>query len=101
MSNQVDFNALSTAEVVDAAAYLKAQIKELQTQFEAAEEIIRKKATEKELSGNMFKAVFAEGAVRWSLDTDAVKKEMGEAWWLKHCKVSTPKPSLTFKINVQ
>ena len=101
MSNAIDFNALSTAEVVDAAAYLKAQIKELQTQFEAAEEIIRKKATEKELSGNMFKAVFSEGSVRWNLDTDKVKKEMGEQWWTARCKISTPKPSLKFEIKAQ
>ena len=101
MSNQVDFTAMTTADVVDAAAYIKAQIKELDAQFSAAEKIIRDRATAKELHGNIFKAVFAEGAVRWSIDTDAVKKEMGEAWWLKHCKVSTPKPSLTFKINVQ
>jgi len=101
MSNAINFNTMSTAEVVDSAAYLKAQIKELQTQFEAAEKIIRERATEKELSGNLFKAVFSEGSVRWNLDTDKVKKEMGEEWWIKNCKISTPKPSLTFKINVQ
>jgi len=101
MSNATDYTAMNTAEVIDAAAYLKAQIKELTAQFNAAEEVIRKRATGKEVSGNLFKAVFSEGSVRWTLDTDKVKKEMGEDWWTKNCKVSTPKPSLTFKINVQ
>ena len=101
MSNATDFTAMSTEEVVDAAAYIKAQIKELEAQFSSAEKIIRERATEKELLGNMFKAVFSEGSVRWNLDTDKVKKEMGEDWWVKNCKISTPKPSLTFKINVQ
>jgi len=101
MSNAVDFNTMETAQVVDAAAYLKAQIKELEAQFAAAEKVIRERATDKELVGNMFKAVFSEGSVRWNLDTDKVKKEMGEQWWTKNCKISTPKPSLTFKINVQ
>jgi hypothetical protein len=101
MSNAVDFNTMETAQVVDAAAYLKAQIKELEAQFAAAEKVIRERATDKELAGNMFKAVFSEGSVRWNLDTEKVKKEMGEQWWTKNCKISTPKPSLTFKINVQ
>jgi len=101
MSNATDFTAMTTAEVVDAAAYIKAQIKELEAQFAAAEKVIRSRATAKELHGNIFKAVFAESSVRWSIDTDKVKEEMGESWWLAHCKISTPKPSLTFKINVQ
>jgi len=101
MSNATDFNAMETAQVIDAAAYLKAQIKELEAQFAAAEKVIRSRATDKEVRGNIFKAVFSEASVRWSIDTDKVKEEMGESWWLAHCKVSTPKPSLTFKINVQ
>jgi len=101
MSNATDFTAMTIAEVVDAAAYLKAQIKELEAQFASAEKVIRDRATAKELHGNLFKAVFAEGSVRWNIDTDKVKQEMGEDWWLARCKVSTPKPSLSFKINVQ
>lgn len=101
MSNQIDFTTMNVAEVIDAAAYIKAQIKELEVQFASAEKIIRDNATDKEVSGNIFKAVFAEASVRWTINTDAVKKEMGETWWLSHCKLSTPKPSLSFKINVQ
>lgn len=101
MSNAVDYNTMSTEDVVDAAAQLKAQIKELEAQFAAAEKVIRDRATDKVLSGNMFKAVFSEGSVRWNLDTDKVKKEMGEQWWTARCKISTPKPSLKFEIKAQ
>jgi hypothetical protein len=88
---------LTTEEVVDLAAQIKAEIKRLEAQFAECEKVIRERATEKELPGYIWKVCFSEASVRWTIDTDAVKKEMGEDWWIKRCKISNPKPSLTFK----
>jgi hypothetical protein len=99
MSNRYDFDSMDTATLIDVAARMDADLKDMQKALDAAKDLIRARATDTVVAGNIFKAVFSQASVRWTLDTDTIKKKMGDAWVTAHSKISTPKPSLTFKPN--
>jgi len=91
-----DLLKLDDATLVDEAAKMDAMIKTLTKKLDEAKAIIRSRGNG-ELYGSAFKAVVSTPAVRWSLDTDRVKAEMGEDWYAARSKVSQPSPSVSFK----
>jgi hypothetical protein len=71
-------------------------IKALTKKLDEAKAIIRSRGVN-ELQGTNFRATVSSPGLRWSLDTDRVKLEMGEDWYVAHSKVSQPSPSVSFK----
>ncbi len=92
----LDFIGLSDTALVDEAAKMDMAIKALTKKLDEAKVIIRSRGVN-ELNGTSFKATVSNPGLRWSLDTDRVKLEMGEDWYVAHCKVSQPSPSVSFK----
>jgi hypothetical protein len=72
--------------LVDQLGALKAEIAALEVREKAlCDELLRRGQTEAE--GALFSATISQ-AVRWTLDTKAVKAEMGAAWWDARCRQS-------------
>jgi len=92
----LDLFALADTALIDEAAKLDMMIKALTKKLDEAKSIIRSRG-QTELLGNNFKAVVSSPSIRWTLDTDRVKLEMGETWYTERCKVSQPSPSVSFK----
>jgi hypothetical protein len=70
--------------VVDELGGLKAQIAELETREKALRaELIRRGTAAVE--GAAYSATITE-AVRWTLDSKAVRAEMGDGWWTARCR---------------
>lgn len=91
-----DLIALSNTALIDEAAKIDMTIKALTRKLDEAKAIIRSRNVP-EIFGTNFKAVISTPAMRWTLDTDRVKLEMGETWYTERCKVSMPAPSVSFK----
>jgi hypothetical protein len=92
----LDINFLSDADLVDEAAKLDLIIKSLTKKLDEAKLCIRARQLD-EICGTNFKAVISTPSIRWTLNTDRVKKEMGEAWYTERCKISQPLPAVSFK----
>ena len=92
----LDIYSLSDADLVDEAAKLDLTIKALTKKLDEAKSWIRARQLD-EICGTNFKAVISTPGIRWTLDTDRVKKEMGETWYTEHCKISQPSPAVSFK----
>ena len=92
----MDLVGLTDTALVDEAAKIDMTIKALSKKLDEAKAIIRSRGVS-ELMGTNFKATVSSPGLRWSLDTDRVKLEMGEDWYVAHCKVSQPAPSVSFK----
>jgi hypothetical protein len=92
----LDFLMLDDAALVDEAAKLDVTIKTLTKKLDEAKAIIRSRGVP-EMFGTNFRAVISTPALRWTLDTDKVKTEMGDMWVTAHSKVSQPSPSVSFR----
>jgi hypothetical protein len=91
-----DLIGLSDTALVDEAAKIDLMIKALTKKLDEAKAIIRSRNSN-EMLGTNFKAVVSNPSMRWSLDTDRVKTEMGDDWYISRCKVSQPSPSVSFR----
>jgi hypothetical protein len=77
---------LSAGDLVDELGAIKAEAAEVKAREDALRaELISRKLSEAE--GALFRASVTE-ATRWTLDTDRVKSEMGDAWCTARSKVA-------------
>jgi hypothetical protein len=78
------FHNLSAGAVADEFGTVKAQIAELQDREKALrDELIRRGISE--IAGSAYCVSITE-IVRWTLDTKAVKAEMGPGWYDARCR---------------
>jgi hypothetical protein len=79
------FHNLSIGELVDQLGHVKAEAAEIKAREDALRaELIAREVTEAE--GLLFRATVSE-ATRWTLDSEAVKAEMGHAWYQARCNI--------------
>jgi hypothetical protein len=77
---------LSTGDLADQLGASTAEIADLETREKALRiELIRRGVPDAE--GVLFRATVSE-AVRWSLNTKAVKAELGATWYDAYCRQS-------------
>ena len=77
---------LSAGDLVDQLGSLKADLADLKAREDTLRaELISRKLSEAE--GALFRGTISEGT-RWTLDTDRVKSEMGEAWCTARSRVA-------------
>jgi hypothetical protein len=80
------YHNLSAGDLVDRFGALKAELGGLQAQEKALrDELIRRGSSN--LDGAVYSATITE-AVRWTLDTGAVRAKMGSDWYDAHCRQS-------------
>jgi hypothetical protein len=80
------YHNLSAGDLADEIGRLCAEIADLEARRKAfREELIRRAVPEVE--GSVYRATISD-AVRWTLDSKAVRSEMGEAWWDARCRQS-------------
>jgi hypothetical protein len=80
------FHNLSAGDLVDRLGAVKAELSGLQAQEKALrDELIRRGSSS--LEGAVYSATITE-AVRWTLDTSAVRSKMGPDWYDAHCRQS-------------
>jgi hypothetical protein len=80
------YHNLSAGDLVDRLGALKAEVGGLQAQEKALrDELIARRITCVE--GSVYSATITE-AVRWTLDTGAVRAKMGSNWYDAHCRQS-------------
>lgn len=85
---------LPDADLIDRLGLLRLRLGAAETEEKAIKnELTRRGIAEAE--GNAFKLSVA-AATRWTLDSAAVKREMGEAWWQQRCRMATV---ITFRIT--
>ena len=78
------FHNIPAGDLADQLVALKALIADLEAREKALrDELVRR--GESAIEGALFRATVAE-AVRWTLDTKAVKAQMGAAWYDAHCR---------------
>ena len=78
------FHNVPDGDLADRLGAVKAEIADLEAREKALrDELIRRNVAEVE--GADYSAAIT-AAVRWTLDTKAVKVEMGEAWWNARCR---------------
>ena len=80
------FHNLPIGELVDQLGGLKAAIADLEKRQKALRDELLARAVE-QVEGAQFGATITQ-SVRWTLDTKAVKVEMGEGWYDRHCRQS-------------
>lgn len=78
------FDNLPDPMLADEIGDLDANVKALQARLKGAKEEFFSRGLDK-VCGERFTATKSE-TVRWSLDTKAVKAEMGENWYDRHCR---------------
>jgi hypothetical protein len=77
------FHNLSAGDLVDQLGAIKAEIAEREAREKALrDELIRR--GNGEVEGADYRATVTD-AVRWTLDTKAVRAEMGDAWFNARC----------------
>ena len=80
------FHNLPIADVVDQLGCVRAQIADIETREKALrDELLRRGVSE--ATGTLYDATVA-ASVRWTLDTKAVKAELGTDWYDAHCRQS-------------
>lgn len=80
------YHNISTGDLVDELGALKARIADLEARENLLRtELIYRRSTCAE--GAVYSAAIAE-AVRWTLDSKAVRAEMGDAWYDARCRQS-------------
>jgi hypothetical protein len=80
------YHNLSTGDLIDELGALKARIADL----EAHEKLLRAELIDRRTTcadGSIYSATISE-AVRWTLDSKAVRAEMGNAWHDARCRQS-------------
>lgn len=76
---------MTIAQLVDELGQVKAEAADIKSREDAIKEaLIAAGVTEAE--GDLFRATVTE-ATRWTVDSDRVKTEMGEAWYQARCKI--------------
>jgi hypothetical protein len=80
------YHNLSAGDLVDRLGAVKAELSVLQAQEKALrDELIRRGSSS--LEGAVYSATITD-AVRWTLDTGAVRAKMGGDWYDAHCRQS-------------
>ena len=78
------FHNLAAGDIADELGTVKAQIADLETREKALrDELIRRGIPA--IEGAAYSATITD-TVRWTLNTAAVKAEMGAAWYDAHCR---------------
>jgi hypothetical protein len=81
------FHNLCIGEIVDQLGHAKAALADAHAAESALKaELIARGVTEAE--GALFRATVTSGS-RWTLNADAIRKELGELWVVSHSKVTT------------
>lgn len=99
-ADNIDWNKLSLEELADTAGEIDLTIKALAKKLEAAKKVIRQSKKTK-IIGTTYAISVSEGSVRWSLDKDAIEKDMGEKWVLAHSKMSKVSGSISFESIIE
>ena len=85
ITTSTPFHNLPTGALVDQLGAVKARIADLETREKALrDELIRRGG---DAAGAAYSASITQ-AVRWTLDTKALKAEMGLAWYDARCRQS-------------
>jgi len=80
------FHNIPAGDIADQFGALKAEIADLEAREKLLrDELVRRGAPE--IDGALFRVTVSE-SVRWTLNTAAVKAEMGAAWYDAHCRQS-------------
>jgi alpha-L-fucosidase len=85
------FATIAQKDLIDQVAAVNAEMAKLKKWVEAAKEILKTYAPAmlvgdtKPVNGSIWVASYSKRS-RSGLDGDAVKAEMGDAWWAAHCK---------------
>src|SRR5580704_9368529 len=85
-ANISQFHNLPVGEIVDQLGGLKAAIADLEKRQKALRDELLKRCVI-EAEGAQYAAAVTQ-AVRWTLDTKAVRSEMGDAWFDRRCRQS-------------
>ena len=88
------FHNLPVGEIVDRLGGVKAAIADLQNREKALRDELLSRSVP-QVEGAQFGAIITQ-SIRWTLDTKAVKAEMGEGWWDARCR-----QSLVTTVNVE
>jgi len=78
------YHNLPVREIVDQLGGVKAAIADLQSREKALRDELLRRAVP-QIEGAQFGATITQ-SIRWTLDTKAVKAEMGEAWYDRRCR---------------
>lgn len=92
-----DIAALTDAQLADEIGRLDALKKAIEVKLEAAKDRFKDRGLS-EIIGNSYRIVRNE-KVTWRLDTNTIKKEMGQAWYDKRCKQSLTVSTLIRSVN--
>jgi hypothetical protein len=91
-AHPTSFHNLSDGELVDGLGALKAEAAALKAREDALKaELIGRHVAAAE--GAAWRAAVLPASIRWTLDAEAVRAAMGEAWVLRHSKRSPVKPT--------
>ena len=78
------FHNLSAGDLADRLGAVRAEIADLEAREKSLrDELIRR--GEAEAQGSVYRAGVSQG-IRWTLNTQLVKEEMGLAWYDAHCR---------------
>ena len=80
------YHNLPVGEIVDQLGGVKAAIADLEKREKALRDELLARAVS-QVEGRHFGAIVTQ-SIRWTLDTKAVKAEMGEGWYDAHCRQS-------------
>jgi hypothetical protein len=89
------FDNMPTSAIADLIGQLDAETKALELRIKAAKTELTARGIDK-AEGELFTVTKSE-TVRWTLNTDAIRKAMGEAWANAHSKVAAV---VSFRITV-
>jgi len=81
------FHNLPVGQIVDQLGGVKAAIADLEKREKGLRDELLARSVE-QVEGASFGATVTQ-SVRWTLDTKAVKAEMGEPWYDQNCRQST------------
>src|ERR1700676_4840364 len=89
------FDNLPASAIADLIGELDAETKALEARIKAAKAELTARGIDK-AEGELFTVTKSE-TVRWTLNADAIRKAMGEAWATAHSKMAAV---LSFRITV-
>lgn len=90
------FEGYSDKEIIDTAAQIAAQIRDLTIKLDQAKEIIRAMGKEQSHSGNLFIAVVGKDSIGFRIDRKRIEAEMGKDWVEDHMEGYTSDARITF-----
>lgn len=85
---------ISLTDAVDELGRVRASIADLRIREAELTSAIKTRSKKKYVEGRLFNVTISEYTA-WRLNTESVKEEMGQAWWLARCA-----PSLVVKVLV-